>query len=274
MTRSLNFDPAKIRSPAAAGRFYPENAEELRGEIETLLANTPAPTGPAPKAIIAPHAGYIYSGPVAASAYMQFLPARDLIKRVILIGPSHYAAFEGLGSSSAEAFATPLGLVPVDAASMALLKEWPLVSARDDAHAPEHSLEVHLPFLQTILPEFMIVPLLTGEIDAEALSEVLGRLWGSAETRFVVSSDLSHYLNSETARRVDRATARAIESLDLDRVGDRQACGCIPIRGLLRAASDHHLFARTLDLRNSGDTAGPRGSVVGYGAFSFGDQPS
>jgi AmmeMemoRadiSam system protein B len=269
MTRWPILDPAKIRAPAAAGRFYSEDPVQLREEIEALLASARASPGPVPKAIIAPHAGYIYSGPVAASAYKRLLPARDLIKRVVLIGPSHYAAFGGLAISSADAFATPLGLIPVDATSMKMLGETPFVSVRDAAHAPEHSLEVHLPFLQSILREFTIVPLLAGEIDAEQLSRALDMLWDSEETRLVVSSDLSHYLSSEQARRVDRATAQAIESLDLDRLGEKQACGCIPIRGLLQAARDHHLTARTLDLRNSGDTAGPQGRVVGYGAFCF-----
>jgi AmmeMemoRadiSam system protein B len=262
----------KIRPAAVAGRFYPENADELRRQIEDLLANAQTPIGTAPKAIIAPHAGYIYSGPVAASVYKQLLSQRDIVTRIILIGPAHYESFAGLATTTAEAFATPLGLVPVERASMQILKEIPCVSVRDEAHAPEHSLEVHLPFLQIVLRQFAIVPLLTGDVSVDQLSLVLDKLWGGEETRFVVSSDLSHYLDWETARQVDQSTAWAIESLDPARVSEQQACGCIPIRGLLVAARRHHLCGRTLDLRNSGDTAGPRGNVVGYGAFAFQDR--
>lgn len=261
----------RIRPAAAAGRFYSQNAQELREQIEHLLANVPELKGPAPKAIIAPHAGYIYSGPVAASVYKELLSIRDLVTRIVLIGPAHYEAFSGVAASSADAFDTPFGLVPVEATAMELLKNIPCVSVRDDAHAPEHSLEVHLPFLQIVLKEFSIVPLLTGETSAEQLSQVLNRLWGGRETRFVISSDLSHYLDWETARRVDQSTARAIEALDSGGVGERQACGCAAIRGMLEAARQHHLSVRMVDLRNSGDTTRTRGKVVGYGAFSFHD---
>jgi AmmeMemoRadiSam system protein B len=269
MNDSSSISSKRIRSAAVAGRFYPDNARELRTQIAELLANAQTPIGQAPKAIIAPHAGYIYSGPVAASAYRQLLSQSDTVTRVILIGPAHYESFAGVAMPSAEAFATPLGLVPVDRASLEILKKIPCVSVRDDAHAPEHSLEVHLPFLQMVLRQFAVVPLLTGEVAVDQLSRVLDELWGGDETRFVVSSDLSHYLDWETAHHVDQSTARAIESLDSARVGELQACGCIPIGGLLQAAGRHHLCGRTLDLRNSGDTAGPRGKVVGYGSFAF-----
>jgi AmmeMemoRadiSam system protein B len=272
MKRGLSSHVANVRVATAAGRFYPQDPIELRALIESLLANASSPAGPPPKAIIAPHAGYHFSGPVAASAYLQLRPLRNVVKRVVLIGPSHYAAFRGVALCAADAFATPLGLVPVDRTSVETLADLPTVSVRPEPHAPEHSLEVHLPFLQIILNAFTLVPLLAGEATADEISEVLDRLWGGPETRLVISSDLSHYLDSDTARRVDQATARTIESLDPERLGDQQACGQIPIRGLLRSARRHHLCARSLDLRNSGDTAGPREEVVGYGAFSFVDE--
>ena len=258
-----------IRPPAAAGIFYPENPQELREAIEALLLAVPAPPQPTPKAIIAPHAGYVFSGPVAASAYRSWLGASDVIERVVLVGPSHYQDFAGLGVSSAKAFGTPLGLVPVDREWQDRLRGFSCVSARDAAHGPEHALEVHLPFLQVVLHQFTLVPLLAGEIGAEELSEVLDKLWGGEETRVVISSDLSHYLDWPEAKRVDRATAQAIESFEAGRIDAEQACGCIPIRGLLRAALRHRLSARTLDLRNSGDITGLRTKVVGYGAFAF-----
>jgi AmmeMemoRadiSam system protein B len=269
MNNLLTLDSKKIRAAAVAGRFYPENAFELRRQLEDFLANAQIPIGPAPKAIIAPHAGYIYSGQVAASVYKQLLPQGDAITRVVLIGPAHYESFAGLAMTSADAFATPLGLVPVEHVPMGLFDEPFCVAVRDEAHAPEHSLEVHLPFLQVVLRQFMIIPLLTGEVSLGQVGRVLDKLWGGDETRFVVSSDLSHYLDFETARQVDQSTARAIESLDPARIGEQQACGCIPIRAMLEAARRHHLHGRTIDLRNSGDAAGPRSKVVGYGAFAF-----
>ena len=262
-------EPGKVRPEAAAGRFYPGDPVELREVLKTLLAQVPPATGPGPKALIAPHAGYLYSGPIAASAYAQLLPARDLIKRIVLLGPSHYVAFDGLATSSAEAFATPLGVVPVDLDAVRRLRALPQVQELDEAHAHEHSLEVQLPFLQTVLGDFTLVPLAVGDATPDEVSQVLDMLWGGAETRFVISSDLSHYYDFQTARRLDRATAQAIEALKPAGLGEDSACGRIPIRGLLQAARQHGLRARTVDLRNSGDTAGPRDKVVGYGAFVF-----
>ena len=202
-------------------------------------------------------------------AYKQLLPRRNVIRRVVLIGPAHYDAFPGLALSSADGFATPLGVVPVDVPARRLLKEMPGLTVRDEAHAPEHALEVHLPFLQVVLREFTVVPLLAGDITVEQISRVFDIVWGGSETCLVVSSDLSHYLDWQNARKADEATARAIVSLDAARIGERQACGCVPIGGLLEAARRHQLLARALDLRNSGDTAGPKERVVGYSAFTF-----
>jgi hypothetical protein len=262
-------DLKRIRPPAAAGRFYPGEPAELRELIAALLAAVPPASGPAPKAIIAPHAGYPYSGPIAASAYAQLIPARDLIKRVVVLGPSHYVALTGVAATSAEAFATPLGIVPVDVEAVRRIESLPQVILFDEAHAREHSIEVQLPFLQTVLSAFTLVPLAVGDATADEIGELLDALWNGPETRFVISSDLSHYCDSQAARRLDRATAKAIEALKPGGIGEDQACGRIPIRGLLHAARRHGLRARTVDLRNSGDTAGPRDQVVGYGAFVF-----
>ena len=257
------------RPAAVAGRFYPSDPEELRGLLGQLLSAVPARAGAAPKALIAPHAGYVYSGPVAASAFAQWLPARDIIKRVVLLGPSHFVSVEGLAASSAEKFATPLGEVPLDAAALRQLSSLPQVRTLDPAHAREHSLEVELPFLQVVLGNFTLVPLAVGAAGADEIAQVLELLWDGPETGFVISSDLSHYHDYETARRLDRRTADAIEALKPEDVGEEGACGRIPIRGLLRSAARHGLRGCTLDLRNSGDTAGPRDQVVGYGAFVF-----
>lgn len=260
---------ANIRPAAAAGRFYPKDPVELRHLIKGLLAESAPADGPAPKALIAPHAGYVYSGPIAASAYVQLIRARELIHRIVLVGPSHFVPFAGLATSSAEAFATPLGLVPLDTAAISRLGALPQVTVLDVAHAHEHALEVHLPFLQSVLADFKLIPLVVGEATAEQVCEVLDALWDGPETRFVISSDLSHYLDSDAARRMDRLTADAVEGLRPEDIGEDQACGRIPIRGLLQAARGHGLHAHTVDLRNSGDTSGPRSQVVGYGAFIF-----
>jgi MEMO1 family protein len=274
MKQFENNGSTKIRPAAAAGRFYPKDPAELRGLIKELLADVRPATGPAPKALIAPHAGYLYSGPIAASAYARLIPAREVIRRVVLVGPSHFVPFAGLATSTAEAFATPLGLVPVDTEASHRLAALPQTAVLDLAHAHEHSLEVHLPFLQTVLTDFALVPLVVGEATAEQVCEVLDALWDGVETRFVISSDLSHYLDSDEARQMDRLTAAAVEGLHPEDIGEEQACGRIPIRGLLAAARGHGLHARTVDLRNSGDTSGLRHQVVGYGAFVFEEEPA
>jgi hypothetical protein len=228
------------------------------------------PVGVAPKAVIAPHAGYIYSGPIAASAYAQLAPACDTIKRVILLGPSHYVLFDGLAAPSAKAFATPLGTVPVNTAAVRdLCTRLPQVSVRDEAHMDEHALEVQLPFLQVTLADFKIVPLLVGEASDEDIAAVIEALWGGDETRIVISSDLSHYHDYATAQAIDSETARIIESLNAKKLRGDLACGCRPICGLLNAAKERGLACHVVDLRNSGDTSGDRDRVVGYGAFVF-----
>jgi MEMO1 family protein len=268
----MNFpsrSPSRIRPPGVAGRFYPADPEELRSMVEGFLRNARPGGGPAPKAVIAPHAGYIYSGAIAAAAYAQLAPGRETIRRVVLIGPSHSVSFEGLAASGAEAFATPLGNVSVDTAAVRRIAALAQVELLDEAHACEHALEVHLPFLQVVLADFRIVPLLVCDAGDEEVAEVMEALWGGEETCFIVSSDLSHYYDYTRARELDQATAEAIEQLRPQDIGVEQACGRVPIRGLLRAARHHELRVRTVDLRNSGDTAGPRAEVVGYGAWVF-----
>jgi hypothetical protein len=269
MTGTSSIKPEKVRPAAVAGQFYPADPTELRRMVEGFLSRVPLDTAAAPKAIIAPHAGYIYSGPIAASAYARFAPARPVIKRVVLIGPSHFVPFEGIATAGAEAFATPLGLVPVDTDAVGRICALPEVTVLDEAHAREHSLEVQLPFLQVVLGDFQIVPLVVNNASDEAVARVLDALWGGPETGCVISSDLSHYHAYSSAQKLDALTRRAIEQLRPQDIEEEQACGRVPIRGLLRAAQRHGLRARTVDLRNSGDTAGRRSQVVGYGAFVF-----
>ena len=262
----------KVRPPACAGRFYPAYPTELLQKVKYLLASAKTPDGPAPKAIIAPHAGYEYSGPVAASAYACLQSARDTIKRVVLIGPAHCVEFAGLATSSADAFSTPLGSVSVDKNAIAQLRLLPQVMVFDQAHEPEHCLEVQLPFLQAALDGFALVPLLVGDAVDEEVAEVLAALWGGPETCIVVSSDLSHYHDYQTAKAADEETSLVIEGLRGEQLDGSQACGARPIRGLLQLARERGLRPRCVDLRNSGDTAGRHDRVVGYGAFVFVEQ--
>jgi AmmeMemoRadiSam system protein B len=259
-----------IRQPAVAGLFYPADPGELQGMLDTYLgAAVPPEEETPPKALIAPHAGYIYSGPVAASAYARVRPVRERIRRVALLGPSHRVPLYGLAASSASHFATPLGLVPLDRKAIDDILQFNQVRLMDAAHAREHSLEVHLPFLQRLLGQFELIPLVAGDASAAEVAEVLERLWGGEETLIVISSDLSHYHDYVTAQGMDRHTSRAIEALAPDEIAYDDACGRIPVNGLLTVARRHGLHAETVDLRNSGDTAGPRDQVVGYGAYVF-----
>ena len=263
-----------IRSAAVAGLFYPNDPETLAATVRGLLAGAAANGQAVPKALIVPHAGYVYSGAIAASAYARLAPARGRIRRVVLLGPCHRVAVRGLAISAAEAFATPLGAVRIDAKARRLALTLPQVSIVEATHEKEHSLEVHLPFLQIVLGDIELVPFVVGEASADDVAQVLDLLWGSEETLIVVSSDLSHYLDYETARRSDAATCHAIESLTPEAIGRDQACGRVPIRGLLHLARQKRLMPETLDLRNSGDTAGPRDRVVGYGAWAFIEAPN
>jgi AmmeMemoRadiSam system protein B len=258
-----------IREPAVAGMFYPGDPLVLQQQLDAFLSIQEAEVAH-PKALIVPHAGYIYSGPVAASAYRLLNSMRGQITRVVLLGPAHRVAFNGLAATSMQYFETPLGLVEIDQAAIDTLLALPQVRVIDEAHREEHSLEVQLPFLQAVLGDtFSLVPLVVGDADNRSVAEVIETLWGGPETLILISSDLSHYHDYATARELDSATSRAIEQLDPQAIDYEQACGRIPVSGLLLAARHHKLHAKTLDLRNSGDTAGGRDRVVGYGAYAF-----
>lgn len=256
-----------VRTPAVAGLFYPADSDELHAQVQQFLAEATVPVEPPPKAIIAPHAGFIYSGPVAASAYARLCAARGIVTRVVLLGPAHRLGFRGLALSGMDVFETPLGRIAVDGDAIAQIQQLPDVGFLEQAHAQEHSLEVHLPFLQEVLGEFKLVPLVVGEANPPEVGAVLEVLWGGPETLIVISSDLSHYQNYQTARRVDGETSRAIEALSFEKIGYEQACGRNPVNGLLWVARRKNLRVETIDLRNSGDTAGTRDRVVGYGAY-------
>jgi AmmeMemoRadiSam system protein B len=254
------------RQPAVAGTFYPANPQQLQQIINRLLDNVQNQTF-VPKAIIAPHAGLIYSGAIAASAYSRLLQAHDTVTRVILIGPSHRVSFNGLAISKAESFSTPLGKIAIDFASVNKISSLPFVDYIEQAHIFEHCLEVQLPFLQIILDNFTIVPIVVGDASVEQVSSVLKMLWGGMETLIVISSDLSHYHDYETAQIIDQKTSENIESLQYEALNSESACGKIPVSGLLALAREKSLSVKTIDLRNSGDTAGDKNRVVGYGAY-------
>jgi len=264
----------RVRPAAVAGTFYPDDPKTLAATVDRALAAARAlaatrpPSAAPPKALVVPHAGYVYSGPVAAVAYAELDPVRHAIRRVVLLGPSHHVALDGLAASSADAFDTPLGAVPIDAAARDTVQTLGGVVVDDEAHAAEHSLEVQLPFLQRCLERFALLPLVVGRASPAVVAAVLDAVWGGPETLVVVSSDLSHYHGYASARRLDAATAAAIVAARPDAIGPEEACGCHPLGGLLETVRRRGLAVRLLDLRSSGDTAGPRERVVGYGAFA------
>jgi len=266
---SSNSQNPSIRQPAVAGLFYPADADELHEMVHEMLQKAHKLPGHKVKALIAPHAGYIYSGPIAASAYIQLSSRKGEIKRVVLLGPSHRVPFQGLACSSADYFHTPLGDIPLDKNAVEIISSLPQIQMLDQAHREEHSLEVHLPFLQEVLDDFVLVPLVVGEATPNEVAEVLDLLWGGDETLIVISSDLSHYHDYATAQQMDQQTSYAIESLRPKDIQYDSACGRNPVNGLLNLARKRGLHAHTIDLRNSGDTAGPRDQVVGYGAYLF-----
>ena len=257
-----------VRAPAVAGAFYPGTFDALQAQLQTMLASAPAADARRPKALIVPHAGYVYSGPVAACAYARLATHRNEYSRVVLLGPAHRVRLRGLALPASTAFATPLGDIALDGEAAQVLRGLPQICVSDEAHAHEHSLEVHLPFLQQILTAFTLVPLAVGEASVQEVAEVLDLLWGGDETLIVVSSDLSHYLTYSQARSVDEQTARMILGL-APRLNHEQACGATPVNGLLHTAERRGLRPQLLDLRNSGDTAGDKSRVVGYASFAF-----
>src|SRR5210317_2175010 len=257
----------KARRAAVAGMFYPVDKAVLERTVAELLAAAPASSDNA-KAIIAPHAGYQYSGPTAAHAYRLLEGRRDRIGRVVLLGPAHRVYLQGMAVPSVDAFKTPLGNVMIDAEAVGKVLDLPGMQVSDEAHADEHSLEVHLPFLQTVLDDFRLVPIVVGNCPAHEVEAVLSELWGGDETLIVVSSDLSHFHAYDMAREIDASTTARIEARDATLHGE-DACGANAVNGLLLAATSQGLQVRTLDTRNSGDTAGDKSRVVGYGAYAI-----
>jgi AmmeMemoRadiSam system protein B/AmmeMemoRadiSam system protein A len=259
-----------VRPPAVASLFYPGDARALAEEVSSYLDRTQeAPLAPGfPKALIVPHAGFIYSGPVAASAYDRLRPARGIVRRVVILGPCHRVPVHGLALPRAKAFDTPLGRIPLDEETLASIRSMPQVVESAATHAEEHALEVQLPFLQRVLGEFSLVPLVVGDAAPEKVADVLERLWGGIETLIVISSDLSHYHSYEVAREIDDATVQAILGFDAG-ICHEQACGATPVAGMLIAARRKGLAPKLLDCRNSGDTAGEKDRVVGYASFAL-----
>jgi AmmeMemoRadiSam system protein B len=258
---------SRIRPAAVAGMFYPGDAPSLSADIATMLSEA-TPPELTPKALIVPHAGYVYSGPVAASAYSLLQPLRGRVRRVVLLGPAHRVTVRGLAVPQAESFVTPLGSVAIDSAALRLALCLPQVELSDLAHAQEHSLEVQLPFLQSVLGDFKLAPFVVGQATAAEVAAVIDALWNGDDTLIVISSDLSHYHPYGDAQRLDRASVESI--LDLVPLADHeQACGATAINGMLEVARQRELVAHLLDLRNSGDTAGDKSRVVGYAALAF-----
>jgi AmmeMemoRadiSam system protein B len=256
-----------VRAPAVAGMFYPDHPANLRRDLEQMLGEEPALSeAAAPKAIIVPHAGYAYSGPVAASVYRRLVNARSSIIRVVLLGPAHRVYVKGMALPDVTGFATPLGKIPLDREAMETISSLPGVTWSNAAHAYEHSLEVQLPFLQMVLDDFRLVPVVVGYCDADLVAGVIDTLWGGPETLVVISSDLSHFLPYNRAREVDGNTCRRILDKASSLSGD-EACGAYVINGLMRSQHCQDLVVEAVDLRNSGDTAGDKRRVVGYGAF-------
>jgi len=257
-----------VRNPAVAGMFYPANSQELQNMLQEMLEHAEF-KDIKPRALIAPHAGYIYSGEIAASAYKQLEPLKNEFNRVVLLGPSHRVPFIGCAVSKADYFRTPLGDITLDRNAIQALSRLPQVQLLESAHAEEHSLEVHLPFLQTVLDDFSLVPIVVGDTDANSVMEVLEFFWQDPKTLFVISSDLSHYHNYHTAQQMDIHTSDAIVHLHPENISYDDACGRNPVIGLLELAKKHNMQSIALDIRNSGDTAGSKDQVVGYGAYGF-----
>jgi hypothetical protein len=266
----------QVRQPAVAGAFYPGQGQTLSNDVLAMLAKAkPAADtdARAPKAIIVPHAGYVYSGATAALAYACLAKGRKTIRRVVLLGPVHRVPVRGLALPGVDSFATPLGNIEVDQAAIAAITPLRQVVVSPAAHALEHSLEVQLPFLQSVLDDFKLVPLAVGDATPAEVAQVLEALWGGEETLIVISSDLSHFLPYRVAQAVDQETVQSILAMD-GQLTHEQACGGTPVNGLLLAAARHHLQPQLLGLCNSGDTAGDKGRVVGYASFAFTQGPN
>lgn len=257
-----------VRTAAVAGLFYEADARRLAHHIDVLMGAAGGAAGDAPRGLIVPHAGYIYSGQTAARAYSRLLPHRNMIERVVLLGPAHRVYLRGMAIPSVDVFATPLGEVALDHASIEQIRTMQGVCVSDEAHRAEHSLEVQLPFLQTVLEHFSLVPVVVGDCDPDRVAAVVDALWSGPETLLVVSTDLSHFHNYEEARRLDEQTCQRLLARDSSLTGEN-ACGAHALNGLMRSRCSRQLKIDLLDLCNSGDTAGDKSRVVGYGAFAL-----
>lgn len=261
---------SSIRPAAVAGSFYPGVPQHLAQMVRGYLSEQTVSSIRRPKALVLPHAGYIYSGPVAATGYRLLQAFAADVSRVVLLGPAHTVPLSGLAAPSVKAFETPLGQVVLERSVLDdLAQTLSQVKINDLAHAAEHSLEVQLPFLQIVIPSFALVPLVIGQVSTVEVAEVLRSCWGGPETLILISSDLSHFHPYEEARKLDTATAVAIESFRDNSLVYDSACGRYGIGGLLREARTRQMTVERLDLRNSGDTAGDKRQVVGYGAWAF-----
>lgn len=259
-------ESTRVRRAAVAGTFYPSDPLTLAGEVDRFMGAATA--GAVPKALIVPHAGYLYSGPVAGAAYALLSGAGDRFNRVVLLGPAHHVFVQGMAVPTVDWFETPLGRIQVDREARDRVVAGGLASARDDAHRAEHSLEVQLPFLQRCLPSFFLLPVAVGQCPPKDVARLIESEWGDEQTLLVVSSDLSHFLPYDQALVKDRFTARRILDMETGLDGE-QACGSHAVNGLLLSARLRRMRVKELDLRNSGDTAGSRERVVGYGAFAL-----
>jgi len=257
-----------LRIPAHAGQYYPADAGFLEKVVDEYLTDG-GTVSEIPKAVIAPHAGFIHSGRIAGKAFAVWKAQEVRARRVVLIGPSHYYDFPGIALPDSTRFQTPLGEVQVDPAADDLKRKFRYVRVFEAAHYPEHALEVLLPFLQRAVPGAKIVPLITGRTEMSQVSAVIEEIWGGADTLLVISSDLSHNHPYEIAQKVDRQTARAIVEFDFSRLTADQACAYQAMRGFLKAAIRKEMRCSLLELRNSADASGDMSLVTGFGAFHF-----
>jgi AmmeMemoRadiSam system protein B len=255
-----------VRDAAVAGLFYERDPDPLRQQVTALLGRASAVVECPPQVLIVPHAGYVYSGQTAAAAYAQLASLADVIERVVLFGPAHRVALQGMALSTADAFATPLGTVPIDRDSIKCAKQLPGITVSDEAHRQEHSLEVQLPFLQTALGSFSLVPIVVGQCTPTTVAKVMDTLWGGPETLLVISTDLSHFLAYEEARQKDTLTCKRIQAKD-NTLNGQDACGAHALNGLMSTKHCQSMTVKLIDRCNSGDTAGDKDRVVGYGAF-------
>ena len=260
----------QIRPAAVSGMFYPDDPTELTDQISAFLNEASYDLLAIPKVLIVPHAGMVYSGSIAASAYRSLLQYRHVIRKVILLGPAHRTYIKGLGLPTVDQFQTSLGEINLDTKTIKnLVKKFPQVRFSDEAHADEHSLEVQMPFLQEVLGSFRLIPFVVGEASQKEVADVIHHLWGGEECLIVISTDLSHFHAYDRAVELDRITAEQIELFRGDKLWDHAACGRIPLSGLLQVAKEKWMSIQRFDLRNSGDTSGRKDQVVGYGAWGL-----